>query len=252
MAVADGHGDLRHDRSATGAAFAVHAALDAMFSIVRNATDPGSLAQARRMFRGHFPTVVRRHWQDMVRTDAGQTDASGDDKKLFSRYGTTLITALTVRNTLLISKLGDGTAVVVWPDGTVESPFPEEKGVGDDVWSMSSQEALLVWQTVVLDVSKGALVLLATDGLVKSFDDMNQFHIFVKSLADRIRDYDMGKIASVLPSWLDGYSARASGDDITLALAHIGASLPPAGESSTSGQGEPPVSTEFGDDDPDR
>ena len=157
----------------------------------------------------------------MVRSDAEQDINPDDDPRPFSRYGTTLLTALSVRRTLLLSQLGDGAVLVVWPDGTVETPFPGEIGVGVETWSMSSAGSPRLWQTAALDCAKEALILLATDGLVNAFVDKEQLHRFARSLAERVRDYDLGR---VVPPFLHGWTVTrhaASGDDITLVLARV-------------------------------
>ena len=251
-AVADGHGDARHDRSASGAALAVDAALGKMALFVRNVTGSESSAQIRNLFRGDFPRAVLRQWREMVRADAEALGDAGEDAGLFSRYGTTLLTALSVRGMLLLSQLGDGAVAVVWPDGSVEMPFPDDGKVGGDVFSLSSKQATLVCRTRVVDVSGGALVLVATDGLVNAFTDMEQFRIFVRSLVDRIGGYGLDKVAAALPSWLDGYSIGGSGDDITLALVHIPESSAAADGVDTAVSDEPPVTSEADDEHPGR
>jgi serine/threonine protein phosphatase PrpC len=75
-----------------------------------------------------------------------------------------------------------------------------------------------------VEVDDGRLVLLATDGLANAFTDERQFHTFAGSLAARIREFGIGKVAAALPGWLDAYSEQGSGDDITLALVSLNGS----------------------------
>ena len=63
---------------------------------------------------------------------------------------------------------------------------------------------------------------MATDGLANAFADDVQFHTFARSLLDRIKEFGMQKVAASIPHWLNSFSEKGSGDDITLALACFG------------------------------
>jgi serine/threonine protein phosphatase PrpC len=149
-------------------------------------------------------------------------EQSQQSSDLLVRYGTTLIVAMAVRNTLLVGQIGDGEVILVRSDGTVVLPLVcETAEVGVVTDSLCSPESHLRWRTANLDVSKGGIVLLCTDGMVNAFSDENQLNAFARSLQDRIQEFGWEQVASSLPRWLDHYSARGSGDDITLAVLMI-------------------------------
>jgi len=231
-AVADGHGDPRHDLSRTGAALAVDAAVSELATFHRSYAD-GNIPrqQFRAGFKSDFPRRVTRRWREMVVQDAGHNSLplepvpSPDEKdRLFIRYGTTLIATLVAEDSLLFAQIGDGDLVLVRPDGSIEFPLPRDPVVaGNETHSLSSPDAHLLWRTAILDRGDGGVLLAATDGISDSFAgaESEEFTVFVKSLADRIRTYGTEAVAAAMAGWLDRYSAMASGDDMTLVWACI-------------------------------
>ena len=89
--------------------------------------------QFRAGFKTDFPRRATRHWREIVVQDArGRTlppapasPATGQDQN-FTRYGTTLITALVVHDTILVGQIGDGDLLLVMPDGSIEFPLPRD------------------------------------------------------------------------------------------------------------------------------
>ena len=226
-AVADGHGDIRHDLSRIGSSLAVEAATGEMAAFCRMyAGGDIPRQQFRAGFKADLPRRITRRWRELVTEDAGrriQGGAPGQDR-LFTRYGTTLITALIVNNSLLFAQIGDGDLVLVRPDGSVEFPLPPDPVVaGNETHSLSATDAHLLWRTATIDRGKGGVLLVATDGVSDSFAgaESEEFSVFVKSLADRIRTYGTEAVAKAMAGWLDRYSAMASGDDMTLVWACI-------------------------------
>lgn len=227
VAVADGHGDERHDRSEHGAALAVRAAVDELFALFAHAVADSALARLANDFKSDFPRRLGRRWREAVADDARRrapetSDSQRDDSELYLRYGTTLLAALLVGDGLLVGQLGDGGILFVRPDGEVECPLPGDGGdVGTVTDSLCSPDAHLRWRTGVLERGAGGLLLLATDGLTNAFTEDAEWHTFARSLASRLDEYGPGRVAAALADWLDGYSDRASGDDTTLAVAAI-------------------------------
>jgi serine/threonine protein phosphatase PrpC len=97
----------------------------------------------------------------------------------------------------------------------------ESEDVGVVTDSLCSAAAHRRWRTAALDCSEGGLILLSTDGLVNAFADQIQVNTFALSVRDRIREHGLLQVAASLPGWLDHYSDRGSGDDITLAVVLI-------------------------------
>jgi serine/threonine protein phosphatase PrpC len=222
VAVADGHGDQRHDRSETGAGLAVEIAVEELAGLLRRQGAEGGSYHLKANFKTDFPRRVCRLWREKVRADAharDETDAAADNQTLLTRYGTTLLAALVVGDVLLVGQIGDGSIFLRRPDSTVECLLPGvETDVGMVTNSLCSPEAHCLWRTATLERTDGGLLLLATDGLTNAFADQTQLHTFVRSLDERVRQYGQSKVAASLPGWLDHYSEFGSGDDITLAV----------------------------------
>ncbi len=231
-AVADGHGDPRHDRSRTGAALAVDAAIGELVAFHRSYAD-GNIPrqQFRAGFKTDFPRLVTRRWRELVIRDVNRQEnipfssqqAPGTEQ-VFTRYGTTLLAALVVNDGILLGQIGDGDLLLVRPGGSIEAPLPRDPVIaGNETHSLSSADAHLLWRTATIDREDGGILLGATDGISDSFNgsESEEFSVFVRSLADRIRTYGTEAVAAAMGGWLDRFSAIASGDDMTLVWACI-------------------------------
>jgi len=229
IAIADGHGDPRHDQSRTGSALAVQAAVDELTAFHRMHMHTIPQHILRSEFKADFPRRVTRRWREAVLADAGQREIAlspggspGPDD--YTRYGSTLISALIVADTILIGQIGDGDIVLVRPDGTVECPIPcDTRLVGNATQSLSSRDAHLLWRTATLDRGAGGVLIAATDGVSDSFDgsEGQEFLKFVKSLVARVHEFGIENVALSMKGWLDRYSELASGDDMPLVFVCI-------------------------------
>jgi len=229
IALADGHGDPRHDRSRTGSALAAYSAVEELISFHRMHLRDVPKHSIRAGFKSDFPRRVGRRWREAVNADAaqlasgtaGQTDSPD---MVFTRYGSTLIAALVIADSILIGQIGDGDIVLVRPDGTLECPLPSDPTLlGSETRSLSSRDAHLLWRTATLDRGDGGVLIAATDGVSDSFDgnDGEEFYRFIQSLVARIKEYGIENVAGAMSEWLDRYSALASGDDMTLVFVCI-------------------------------
>lgn len=250
VAVADGHGDPRHDQSRIGAGFAVRSAVEELvaFHHVYLQDIPSHILRSE--FRRDFPRRVSRRWresvtEDFVRRGLAGTGSEETAADIASRYGSTLIAASIIADTILIGQIGDGDIVLVRPDGTVESPILGDNSLmGSETWSLSSRDAHLLWRTATLDRGEGGVLIAATDGISDSFDGSEgpEFTKFIQSIVARIRQYGVENVAGAMSGWLDRYSRLASGDDMTLVFVLIS---PEASVSGTqkSGSDEDPLAS---------
>jgi len=241
VAVADGHGGERHDRSHCGSALAVQAAVD---EVVASLPDPGNEGGWRPVpseGQAGFPDRVTARWKEYAEGDAGRREdasrAGAAGQELFTRYGSTLLVALVDRSECWVGQIGDGDILVVRPGGEVEAPLPRDEGLlGTVTYSLSSRDAPALWRTGRFPVGDGGLLVLATDGLSDSFENPDgDLRAFARSLAERVRGYGIERVGSALAGWLDGYSENGSGDDMTIALVLLNPAAEVGGEEAKSG-----------------
>jgi len=202
----------------------------------------------RSEFRADFSRRITRRWRESVQADSRQREISlshapGHEADDYVRYGSTLISALVVGETILLSQIGDGDVVLVRPDGTIECPIPSDTGlIGKETHSLSSKDAHLLCRTATLDRGVGGVLIAATDGVSDSFDgsEGEEFLKFVKSLVDRVKEFGIESVAGSMKGWLDRYSELASGDDMTIVFVSIN----PVEETSASQPPETPKNNE--------
>ncbi len=223
VAVADGHGDSRHDQSEHGARIATEVAINEMKKLLEGFDINNKIDDLIKNFKDNFPKHIGKKWKEKV--EEHFHSIFPDDEfiaEILVRYGTTLLVSLAVEGKLLVGQIGDGAIIQV--NKIKESKFvgvAEEKNVGGSTNSLCASNAYLQWQMGVNDYDAEDLILLCTDGLVNSFTDENQLSLFATSLSERISEFGFEKVVSSLPVWLDHYSEIGSGDDIALAMIYI-------------------------------
>ncbi|MGK5637166.1 PP2C family serine/threonine-protein phosphatase [Streptomyces sp. URMC 126] len=221
LAVADGHGSAAHARSDVGARFAVEAFLRHGRAFAERAREAGGLRQLYHDACDRVPRDIVRDWREEVLgherahppEDAHQADA-------LLPYGTTLLGAVLAPDLLVAWQLGDGDLMLVEADGSVSAPLaPLEPELGDETESLCSRQARELvrvhWAPVADPERLPRMLLLATDGLSKSFAADDGFARFVGELSDRLEAEGAASIGEALPGWLERAS-RYSGDDTTL------------------------------------
>ena len=165
-AVADGHGDVRHDRSQFGAALAVQAAVEVAREFCLAHSQEETLIPLKNDFKTNFPRRVGQRWRKAVCDDAQarnegrrfgdragllHADAQTQDNAIFTRYGTTLLIAVAVPGALLVGQIGDGALLWV-TDNTCEVMLrPPSMLLGTETHSLCSQDAPQLWQTAVFE-----------------------------------------------------------------------------------------------------
>jgi serine/threonine protein phosphatase PrpC len=220
LAVADGHGDRRHDLSHRGAALAVEAGVEEVVVSLSAASSGDPVAPDTPL----TARVTDRWARKVLAEAAGTGEAQEDPHPVLSRYGTTLLLAVATRERILLAQLGDGDILMVRPDGRVETPLAKDPALlGSVTHSLSSRNVQECWHTAEIPAGGGGILILATDGLSDSFagPGEEEFQTFARSLVDRIHEYGIERVAGSLPGWLDSFSRDGSGDDITVALAWL-------------------------------
>lgn len=220
LAIADGHGDKRHDFSHIGADLAVENAISIMKAASKDFSNPVAL---EHFIKYDFPRLIVRKWRNSVRLDARRRLGKSyftEKKQIYVRYGTTLMLTAVINDSVYFAQLGDGMMVLINSDGDVEIPFYEDDGLrGNETFSLASRNASKRWRITQWEAPNAdSLLLICTDGLVNCFQDDSDFLHFSASLYFTVKVHSFSKVIRSLPVWFSEYTAQGSGDDIAAGL----------------------------------
>ena len=231
VAVADGHGHKLHFRSDTGAALAVVSAVEEMRRLLRALADPATrddpdgqraveLAfQAGAALVETWVAKVHHHLEAHPYSP-DEVDAGAQDDPLRA-YGSTILVAGAVGDTLVFLQLGDGDSVAVSTRGEASRPLPEDPDLdGLHTTSLCQAQPLDALRCAVVDaqVEDIGLVFLCSDGFGRSRVDADGWWRQTgEQLLDFSRTKGLGWVSDQLPEWL-AEPALIGGDDTTMAL----------------------------------
>lgn len=225
VAVADGHGSARSERSDRGARFAVEVARDWLAAVWQEAGTPGLSGPAlRERFRAKVDPLLVEKWRQRVRADAKR------DLPDWVLYGTTLLVAAATSRGVLLAQLGDGDILTVDGAGRVSRPLPrDERLLANETTSLAgadpAREMRLAW---LGPEALPALIVVSSDGYSNSFCDEKAFDQVGTDLLTMIRNEGLKAVEANLPTWLREASAEGSGDDVTVGLLYC--ANPPNGD----------------------
>jgi serine/threonine protein phosphatase PrpC len=220
LAVADGHGASVHFRSGVGAHIAVEAATEVLAEAL---AEPGWIAAGDTAHGRRLAARIVERWRqsvlDHVAVDPLDARSSRDP---FLPYGSTLIAAAASPAGLALMQIGDGDLLLGLSDGTFLRPLPDDQGmVGQQTYSLCQPSAQQRFRLHILPAPHdGAvdLVMLATDGLSKSFPDQETLERIARPWRQAIAESGLETLSDGLDQRLSEISAHGSGDDITLGL----------------------------------
>jgi hypothetical protein len=228
-AVADGHGHHRHFRSARGSELAVAIAGQAAEELAARLDDFEAAGQIEADVLSTLVPAITGPWRAAVRDDlAGEpftiaeeeARAFGDDPLI--AYGTTLLLAITWRNWLVLTQIGDGDIVCIRPDGQALLPVPGDPSLdGRQTTSLCGPRAEQEFRAAAVNTAITPLlgVLLATDGYGNAQMADPWPDAVSSDLAELIGDRQPEWLAEQLPLWASHCaSTDGSGDDTSIAL----------------------------------
>lgn len=140
-------------------------------------------------------------------------------------YGATLISAVKIKNCLLLLQQGDGRCDVFYADGTVNQPIPWDDRCHENVTtSMCDTDAPTSIRHCVIDTDKTPVIAcyVGSDGVEDSFPDNDEeqlgTHRFYKELTchiiDRYEDYEA--FGAFLDEHFSTLSKIGSADDVSV------------------------------------
>jgi hypothetical protein len=247
VAIADGHGHIRHFRSADGAALAVdvacRAASHAAAGLAADAdADAAGDEEAARAGRELARAVVA-DWRSAVAGQLQVRPYTTEEQFLLGLtadtplipYGSTLLVAVIAARWLVCAQIGDGDMLAVRPNGSSFSPVAgDDRLDGRRTTSLCQPDALASFRTGAHDLRRVPLaaLLLATDGYGNAQADEPWQPSVGRDLAELAACHDRHWFGQEIPGWAQRCaSAEGSGDDATIAL------LLPGGPRDADGDG---------------
>jgi hypothetical protein len=230
VAIADGHGHIRHFRSADGAALAVDVACRVVSQAAAGLAADAAGEEEAALAGQELARAVVADWRSAV---AGQLEVRpytteeqfvldlAADTPLVP-YGATLLVAVIAARWLVCAQIGDGDMLAVRPDGSSFSPVPgDDRLDGQRTTSLCQPDALASFRTGAHDLRQVPLaaLLLATDGYGNAQADEPWQPSVGRDLAELAACHDRRWFGREVPGWAERCaSAEGSGDDATIAL----------------------------------
>lgn len=240
LAVSDGHGSDEYHHSHFGSFLAVRAAYEEFvqffqwYTLLK--TGPDALegiqpAGLERYFKAAFARRVVRRWRDNVKAFSKDVFKYVDDPNLFPPFGCTLLAAMLTKDRAFLLQIGDGGIFLRREDGEVVSLADDDDEPGEATDSLASGDPEKVAITSVVSLDDVSAVMLATDGLTKSFTKADAesvpkgIHQTMSWLVDRVVKDKLDVEGHVFDGFLDNCSKGGTGDDVTVTLAFSRAKL---------------------------
>jgi serine/threonine protein phosphatase PrpC len=242
VAIADGHGHIRHFRSAEGAGLAVEVACR-VASQAAAGLAPDDTNRAERAGQELARAVVA-DWRSAVAGHLELRPYTVEEQFILDRsadtpvvpYGSTLLVAVIAAQWLVCAQIGDGDMLAVRPDGSSFAPVAgDDRLDGRRTTSLCQPDALASFRTRAHDLRQVPLaaLLLATDGYGNAQADEPWQPSVGRDLAELAACRGRHWFGQEVPGWAERCaSAEGSGDDATIALL-----LPGAGQDSDAREG---------------
>jgi hypothetical protein len=244
VAIADGHGHVRHFRSADGAALAVEVACrvagEAGAGLAADTTRDNEAERAGQ----ELARAVVSGWRSAVAAQLEVRPYTVEEQFILDRsadtpvvpYGSTLLVAVIAAQWLVCAQIGDGDMLAVRPDGSSFAPVAgDDRLDGRRTTSLCQPDALASFRTGAHDLRQVPLaaLLLATDGYGNAQADEPWQPSVGRDLAELAACRDRHWFGQEVPGWAERCaSADGSGDDATIALVLPGASQDSASQDS--------------------
>jgi hypothetical protein len=229
-AIADGHGHIRHFRSADGAALAVEIACQVASRATAGLAADAAGDEEAALAGQEVARAALDGWRSAVADQLGVRPYTKEERFVLSLaddsplipYGSTLLVAVITGRWLVCAQIGDGDMLAVRPDGSVFSPVAgDDRLDGRRTTSLCQPDALASFRTSAHDLSQVPLaaLLLATDGYGNAQADEPWQPSVARDLAELAASHDRRWFEQEVPGWAQRCaSSDGSGDDATIAL----------------------------------
>jgi hypothetical protein len=236
LAVADGHGSIRHFRSQKGSRLAVEAMASTLESFPATLTDPADPAAVEHVAHAHFRVHLVETWRQMVAEHLAKKPvteaewqqleaAAGPAARFFQQhspetaYGSTALGVLVTEAFLLFVQLGDGDILCVDAQGVTSRPFERDRRFAlNQTTSLCLEAAAEETRVCIWPTPSPALILIATDGYANSYRTEAAFESIGSEYLQFLRAQGIDPLRAELPAVLEDLTRRGSGDDITVGV----------------------------------
>lgn len=240
IVVADGHGDQTCIRSDRGSAIAVSCAMQALRTFgeyyqdapVLNAVTSEKYA-GKRIIR-QLTDAILFDWSKQVKEDLRNDPLTEDEYEradiyaeqyingihVERAYGATLVAALETEKYILLLQQGDGRCDVLYSDGTMAQPVPEdERCEGNTTTSLSDEDAADGIRVVLISKAscRAAACFVSTDGVDNSFFEDEDLREFYLEVCTRLAGCDTEAWPEYLQAQMEEVTRHGNGDDVSLA-----------------------------------
>lgn len=239
LAVSDGHGSDEYHHSHFGSFLAIRSAYEEFveffqwYSLLKTApsnvegVQPSGL---ERDFKAGFARKVVRRWRENVKAFQRERlwpEFEGDDsiEQQYRAFGCTLLAALVTEDRAFLFQLGDGGVFIRKDDGEIYPLVVDDDEPGEATDSLASRDPEKAAILSVVSLDEVSAVMLATDGLTKSFTRGQDEAVSggvrqtMGWLVNRITAEKLDVEGPVFDKFLDRCSEGGSGDDVTVAIA---------------------------------
>jgi hypothetical protein len=226
VAIADGHGHVRHFRSADGSALAVDAACRAASRTAARLTEEkgseSAMADMVEAIVADRRCAVAAQIAERPYTAEEQSalDLAGDGPEI--PYGSTVLVAVTAWPWLVCAQIGDGDMLGVCSDGGLFYPVAHDDRLdGHRTTSLCQPDAVASFRTGAYDLREVPLaaLLLATDGYGNAQTEEPWQPGVGRDLAEFAVEHDHLWFEQQVPNWAECCASfEGSGDDTTIAL----------------------------------
>jgi hypothetical protein len=234
LALADGHGNAKSFRSATGSMFAVDVSIELASDLLRaaEAKDHRFLSLVKDQLETDIPRTIVHNWLQRVDDDLKRNPfteqelaaLTEQDKQRLTEhkgrlaYGSTLLTAIATESFVVFWQIGDGDVLTVSGTGKVSRPLPSDpRLIANETSSLCSSNAPQMFRGAVLG-TPAPMIMLSTDGFANSFRDDEGFFKFGTDVSKIIVAEGLPAVDASLPDWLAEITERGSGDDVSLGI----------------------------------
>ena len=196
--------------------------------------DLSNLSAIKRIATEGLPQEIVRQWTEVVEQELAAKPLTADelqtleakDREAVERnpllaYGSTVLAVAVTKQFILYMQLGDGDIVHVSDEGEPTRPLPKDDRLfANETTSLCAPGAWKDFrvQFQVISERQPALIMLATDGYINSYQSEEGFLKVGTDILKMIRDEGPEKVKHELHDWLTETSEKGSGDDITLGL----------------------------------